>query len=133
MSVAGEKILLVDDELPLLQLLEKYLTRAGFAVETQSRSVDALRNFEAAPDRYDLVIADLSMPEMSGDTLLTRMLEIKPDLLILICSGSPFISKLPKSLEKQVVFLQKPFVPKMLSEAIERLLSQRPGSDIGHG
>jgi len=132
--VSGERILLVDDELPLLQLLEKYLKRAGFDVETQSRSLDALRSFEAAPDRYDLVIADLGMPEMPGDTLLTRMLEIKPDLRMLICSGSPFfVSRLPKALEEQVAFLQKPFVPKMLSEAIERLLSRRPGSDIGHG
>jgi DNA-binding NtrC family response regulator len=132
--VPGERILLVDDELPLLQLLEKYLQRAGFDVETQSSSVDALRSFEAAPGRFDLVIADLGMPEMPGDTLLTRMLEIKPDLLILVCSGSPFcVSKLPKALAKQVAFLQKPFLPKMLSEAIQRLLSQRPGSDISHG
>ena len=119
------RILLVDDELPLLQLLEKYLTRAGFDVQTQSSAVQALHDFESAPDRYDLVIADLSMPEMRGDTLLTRMLEIKPDLLILICSGSPFfVSRLPASLEKQVAFLQKPFLPKMLSEAVTNLLAQ---------
>ena len=45
------------------------------------------------------MIADLGMPEISGDTMLTRMLEIRPDLLILICSGSPFyVSNLPKAL-----------------------------------
>ncbi len=53
------------------------------------------------------------------------MLEIRPDLPILICSGSPFyLSNLPKGLEKQVAFLQKPFVPKMLSEAIAQLLNK---------
>ena len=90
------KILLVEDEPPLLQLIEKYLQRLGFEVETHLRSFDALRNFEAAPHRYGMVIADLGMPDMPGDTLLTRMLEIRPDLRVLVCSGSPyFIENLP--------------------------------------
>jgi len=125
-SVAGARILLVEDELPLLQLLERYLQRAGFEVETYSGSVEALRNFESDPSRYDLVIADLGMPEISGDTMLHKMLEIRPNQLILICSGSPFyVSNLPQALEKQVAFLQKPFLPKMMIEAIEGLLARR--------
>ena len=120
------RILLVDDEIPLLQLLEKHLQRLGYAVETHSTSLDALRHFEAAPGSYDLVIADLGMPDMPGDTMLTRMLEIQPELLILVCSGSPFfVSSLPSALASQVAFLQKPFAPKMLAEAIERLLARR--------
>ncbi len=131
MSVPGARILLVEDELPLLQLLERYLKRSGFEVETHSASGAALRDFEAAPGRYDLVIADLGMPEISGDTMLMRMLEIRPDLLVLICSGSPFyVANLPKALEKQVGFLQKPFLPKMMLEAIEGLLA-RKGSGRG--
>jgi two-component system, cell cycle sensor histidine kinase and response regulator CckA len=122
------RILLVEDEPPLLQLIEKYLQRLGFEVETYLTSLEALRNFEAEPGRYGLVIADLGMPDMPGDTLLTRMLEIRPDLRILVCSGSPFfIENLPKSLQRQVAFLQKPFVPKMLAQAVENLLnSTRP-------
>jgi DNA-binding response OmpR family regulator len=123
------KVLLVEDELPLLQLLERYLRRLGFEVKTHSSSVQALGEFEATPSRYDLVIADLGMPEISGDRMLTRMLEIQPDLLILICSGSPFyLSNLPKTLEQRVGFLQKPFLPKMLLEAIEKLMARK---DIG--
>lgn len=121
------RILLVEDEPPLLQLIEKYLRRLGFEVESHLKSFDALQNFKAAPDRFALVIADLGMPDMAGDTLLTRMLEIRPDLRILVCSGSPFfIEKLPSSLQKQVAFLQKPFVPKMLAEAVQKLLKQDP-------
>jgi DNA-binding NtrC family response regulator len=124
--VAAARILLVDDEIPLLQLLEKYLQRQGHQVEIQSRSEQALRSFEKAPHNYDLVIADLGMPDLPGDTMLQHMLAIRPDVPVLICSGSPFfVSTLPKVLEKQVAFLQKPFAPKMLSEAIDRLLSQR--------
>jgi DNA-binding NtrC family response regulator len=125
--VAPIRILLVEDEPPLLQLIEKYLQRLGFEVETHLKSFDALRRFEAAPDRYGLVIADLGMPDMPGDTLLTRMLEIRPELRVLVCSGSPFfIENLPASLQRQVAFLQKPFVPKMLAEAVQRLLEQGP-------
>jgi DNA-binding NtrC family response regulator len=121
------RILLVEDEPPLLQLIEKYLQRLGFQVETHLKSFDALRNFEASPDGYDMVIADLGMPDMPGDTLLTRMLEIRPDLRVLVCSGSPFfIENLPRSLQRQVAFLQKPFVPKMLADAVQNLLKERP-------
>jgi DNA-binding NtrC family response regulator len=122
--VSPATILLVDDEPALLQLLEKHLLRLGYRVETQSTAGDALRSFEADPARFDLIIADLTLPDMSGQAMLTRMLAVKPTLLILICSGLPFLpsgmSDLP---EKQVAFLQKPFLPKMLSEAMERLLS----------
>lgn len=122
------KILLVEDEPPLLQLIEKYLQRMGFEVETHLAPFDALRNFEAAPDRYGMVIADLGLPGMPGEKLLTRMLEIRPDVRILVCSGSPFfIEKLPNSLDQQVAFLQKPFMPKMLAEAVQNLLKERPG------
>lgn len=119
------KILLVEDEPPLLQLIDKYLQRLGFEVESYLKSFDALRSFEAAPQRYGLVIADLGMPDLPGDTLLTRMLEIRPDLRILVCSGSPFfIENLPQSLQQQVAFLQKPFVPKMLADAVQKLLQR---------
>lgn len=120
------RILLVEDELALLHLLERYLRRLGFEVQTYSSSVEALAEFEAAPSRYDLVIADLGLPEISGDKMLTRMLEIQPDLLILICSGSPFyVSNLPQAIGQRVGFLQKPFLPKMLSEEIEKLMAKK--------
>ena len=124
--MSGARILLVEDELPLLQLLEKYLVRLGYEVEAYSKALHALDAFTATPGRYDLVIADLGIPDMPGDTLLTRMLAIKPDLLYLICSGSPFfVASLPPELRRQVIFLQKPFLPKMLADAIEQLLSRR--------
>lgn len=110
MNVTRARILLVEDEQALLQLLERYLRRMDFEVTTYSSSVQALKEFETAPAGFDLVMADLGMPEISGETLLTRMLEIRPDLLVLVCSGSPFyISSFPKAREDRVGFLQKPF------------------------
>ena len=130
MSAAAARILLVEDEPPLLQLVERYLKRLGFQVETHLRAVDALRRFEDSPERYDLVIADLGMPDMRGDTMLTHMLAIRPELRVLVCSGSPyFIENLPVSLRRQVGFLQKPFMPKMLADAVRQLMADgSPGS-----
>jgi len=125
LSVPAARILLVEDEVSLIQLLEKYLSRLGYEVEAYAVSKDALQRFESAPQSYDLVIADLGMPDIPGDRLLMRLLEIRPDLRILICSGSPFfLSSLPKAVEKQVAFLQKPFVPKMLAEMVATLLNK---------
>jgi two-component system cell cycle sensor histidine kinase/response regulator CckA len=120
------RILLVEDESPLLNLLEKYLQRLGFEVEAFSTSLAALRSFESAPERYDLVIADLGMPDIPGDTLLIRMFQSRPQLRALICSGSLYdVDNLPRALQKQVAFLQKPFIPKEMAEAVERLLAGR--------
>ena len=120
------RILLVEDEPQLLELLQKYVTRLGFEVDAYPRALEALQSYEADVHRYQLVIADLGIPDMPGDTLLTRMLGLNPSQLILICSGSPFnVSLLPEAMQAQVRFLQKPFVPKMLAEAIEELLNRR--------
>jgi DNA-binding NtrC family response regulator len=125
--VAATRILVVEDLPPLLQLIEKHLERLGYEVETHLTSTEALRSFEAAPDRFSLVIADLGMPDMPGDTLLTEMLKIRPKLRVLVCSGSPFfIENLPGALQRQVAFLQKPFMPKMLADAVQQLLAQNP-------
>ena len=109
-----------------MQLVQKYLERQGFEVDPHSSSVSALRSLEQAPDRYDLVMADLGLSDIRGDELLMKMLEIQPNLLGLICSGSEFfVSKFPPALQHRIAFLQKPFVPKELAEAIHRLLAQR--------
>jgi DNA-binding response OmpR family regulator len=119
----------VEDEPPLLQLVQKYLERQGFEVDAHSTSISALRSLEQTPNRYDLVMADLGLSDIRGDELLVKMLEIQPRLLGLICSGSEFfVSKLPPSLKERVAFLQKPFVPKELAETIQRLLAQRNSS-----
>ena len=124
--MALARILLVDDEPQLLQLVQRYLKRLDYEVDAHARALDALGAFESAANRYDLVIADLAIPDMPGDMLLTRMLDVKPGLRMLICSGLPFeVSSLPLAIQKQVGFLQKPFAPKMLAEAVEQLLARR--------
>ena len=124
--MALARILLVDDQPQLLQLIERYLKRLDYEVESYTFAVDALRAFETAPSQYDVAIVDLSLPDMPGDALLAKMVELKPDLLMLVCSGTPFtVNSLPLEVQRQVGFLQKPFAPNMLVDAVGQLLARR--------
>jgi DNA-binding NtrC family response regulator len=115
--VVEPRLLLVDDERPLLDLLRQYLERIGYAVDACSSPESALAAFESDPARYALVLTDLTLDGMSGEEMLDRMRAIKPSLRAIISSGYPYQPRTPS-----IVFLQKPYVPKMLAEAISKLL-----------
>ena len=119
------RLLLVDDEISLLGLLEKYLLRLGYQVDACATANDAWQRFEQMPEAYAAVVADLTLPDMSGEELLNRVLRLSPSARVLVCSGYPFdISRLPLANPAQAGFLQKPFLPKALAEALDRLLKQ---------
>src|SRR5438270_101259 len=112
------RLLIVDDEPAVLALLKRYLERVGYGVETTLTAEAALDLFEAAPDRYDLVITDLTLPGMGGEELLKRLRQRRPSLRALISSGFPHSPALP-----DVRFLLKPYLPKAMVEVIEQMLS----------
>jgi len=115
--MGGVRILLVDDEAPLVGLLQKYLERLGYEVEPCLTPADALARFEADPARFALVLTDLTLPGMRGDEMINRMRLRVPTLRAVIASGYPY-----EASGKWTRFLQKPFLPKMLAEQIEELL-----------
>jgi two-component system, cell cycle sensor histidine kinase and response regulator CckA len=116
------RILVVDDEQSLLIVMEQYLRRLGNDVVACRDGQQAWEEFERDPSSFTLVLADMTLPEMSGSELLSRMLSLNPDIGILICSGYPFDSNvIPASHQHQIGFLQKPFTPRMLAESIEQL------------
>jgi DNA-binding NtrC family response regulator len=117
---------LVDDEAPLLKLMQTFLARIGYQVESNTSPAAALTSFEAEPESFKLVVADLTMPEMSGEEMALRMVSLNPNLRVLLCSGYPFdVRSLPEKVRSQFGVLQKPFVPKMLTGAVEELLSRK--------
>ncbi len=121
-----ERILVVDDEESLLVVMEQYLRRLGHAVVACRNGREAWELFERDPAGFTLVVADITLPEMSGAELLGRMLQLNPRACILICSGYPFdLSTLPATCQRQIGFLQKPFTPRMLADSIARLLADR--------
>lgn len=82
-----ERILLVDDEEAIVRLEKKMLQRLGYRVSERTGSIDALKAFENNPHGFDLVITDLSMPNMTGDHLARKLISIRPDLPVIICTG----------------------------------------------
>jgi two-component system cell cycle sensor histidine kinase/response regulator CckA len=115
--MTGTRLLLVDDEAALLDLLKKYLERYGFQVEPCTDPHAALALMEAAPGSYSLLVTDLTLPGMSGEELVERMRALNPTLPVIIASGYPYEPRL-----QGVEFLQKPFLPRMLVELIRRIL-----------
>jgi DNA-binding NtrC family response regulator len=110
-------LLIVDDEPNLLDLLRRYLSRLGYEVETCGDAQDALALFQAAPDRFSMAITDLTLPSFNGEELIERMRQLRPGLPAIITSGYPYEPR-----AAGVVFLQKPFLPQMLVEAVEKTL-----------
>lgn len=115
--VAGRRLLLVDDEPALLDLLKKYLERIGYQVDARGSADEALKLFDEDPQRYALVLTDLTLPGTSGDQMVARMRASNPALRAIISSGYPYQPASPG-----MGFLLKPYAPKMLADAIERLL-----------
>lgn len=88
-SAANASILVVDDEKFLLDLVREILEEAGYRVTALASSVSAFHLFSAAPSKFDLVIADERMPELSGTALSEQILEIRPDIPIILHTDYP--------------------------------------------
>jgi PAS domain S-box-containing protein len=89
-----EKILLVDDELQLVKMAHVMLENLGYKVTSTESSMDALELFCLNPDQFDIIITDQTMPKMSGVELAKKILAVRPDIPIILCTGySSLISK----------------------------------------
>lgn len=83
----SERILFVDDETLLARMSQRILENLGYTVTTRTSSVEALELFKIKPDQFDLVITDLTMPNLTGDELARRIRAIRPEIPIIICTG----------------------------------------------
>ncbi|MFO7910879.1 MAG: PAS domain S-box protein [Desulfotignum sp.] len=107
----SERILLVDDEKPVIAIEKQLLSRLGYRVTGCIDSTEALEMFAADPDRFDMVITDIAMPKMSGDKLAGELLKIRPDIPILLCTGFSEIMTHKKMASIGVKgLIMKPFV-----------------------
>lgn len=82
-----EKILLVDDEEYVLSSLQRVLMMSGYRVVAVKDCMEALRLFGRAPDEFDLVITDLTMPGMTGVELARKLLSMRPDIPVILSTG----------------------------------------------
>ncbi len=131
----SEHILFVDDEDILVEMSSHLLKRLGYEVTACTNSMDALDRFQEAPERFALVITDMTMPEMTGKELATRILALRPGLPIIMCTG--FSEQISEEKAKQIgirAFIMKPIVVNHLAKTIRRVLDapspgRAPGGD----
>ena len=118
-----ERILLVDDEPQVVKMATQMLTRLGYRVTPANDSHAALEMFRDAPDAFDLLITDLTMPRMTGDRLARHVKEIRPALPVILFSGLGKSAAVGKfDMERVNAVLSKPVVKKDLARAIRQAL-----------
>jgi PAS domain S-box-containing protein len=87
LPTGNEQILFIDDEETLIDLGTNMLTKLGYQVIARTSSLEAIEAFKANPDKFDLVISDMTMPNMTGDMLAEEIMKVRPDIPIIICTG----------------------------------------------
>jgi DNA-binding NtrC family response regulator len=120
-----ERILFIDDERPLAEVAQAMLKRLGYRVTAVTDSKKAWDLFLEDPHGFDLVITDQTMPDLAGMTLAHKMMRIRPDVPIILCTGySETVS--PGKARKAGIreFLMKPLVGSELAAAVRRALDR---------
>jgi CheY-like chemotaxis protein len=123
LPTGSECILLVDDEDSLIDLGQNMLKKLGYRVEPWTRPVEALEAFRADPHKFDLVISDMTMPNMTGDILSTKLRQIRGDIPIIICTG--YSEKINEQRADELGIqglIMKPFTIRRLARKVREVL-----------
>jgi PAS domain S-box-containing protein len=118
-----ERILLVDDEEAIVDLGQRMLEHLGYRVTTRSTGASAFKLFLQDPWRFDLVITDMTMPKMTGEALATKLLLIRRDIPIILCTG--YSATISKERARSIgigEFVMKPVVIGKLARTVRRVL-----------
>jgi DNA-binding NtrC family response regulator len=120
--------MVVDDEYSMVNMLKEFLSAFGAQVDTFTCPIQALKAFTQHADNINLVITDQTMPGMSGMHLSERILEIKPRIPIILCTGYSELAT-PESVAKIGVaaFFPKPANMVDLIWKVQELLQQKTG------
>jgi PAS domain S-box-containing protein len=120
-----ERILFVDDEEPIVNMVRQILEDLGYHVTPRTSSVEALEAFRAKPDEFDLVITDMTMPNKTGAELALRLLEIRSDIPIILCTG---FSELMDEKKAKAIGIRehvmKPIVRDKIAGTIRKVLDE---------
>jgi len=121
----NESVLLVDDREEIVSLAKEMLCKLGYHVTARTSSIEALEAFRANPHNFDLVITDLTMPNMTGDKLAQKLMAIRPDIPVILCTG--FSEKMSEEKAEAIgikAFLMKPIVMIDLAKTIREVLEK---------
>ena len=123
----SESILFVDDEQTLQDIGKQMLQRLGYRVVVSDSSRAALALFNAAPEDFDLVITDMTMPLLTGEELAQRILTIRPDIPVILCTG--YSEKITPDTARKLgirAYLMKPLTIDQLARTVRKALDGEP-------
>ena len=119
-------ILFVDDEVLLARAAQVALQRLGYEVISTTSSPEALAVFQSEPYRFDLVVTDQTMPQMTGEMLTRELRRIRPDIPIILCTGFSYMMNDEKARALGIdAFMMKPVDVHDLAVTIQQVLMQR--------
>lgn len=124
----AESVLFLDDEESISNLCGLLLDGLGYRVHSETSPVGALRIFAADSSRFDLVITDMTMPAMNSDRLLEEVLQIRPDLATMLCTG--YSERMDEPRARQIgagAYALKPLNRAELARLVRMVLDDAPG------
>ena len=119
---------MVDDELSIGNMQQQLLERLGYMVTTRTSSLEALETFRASPDKFEIVITDVTMPYMTGDRLAQEIKSIRSDVPVILCTG--FSEKINGHCENLDIdgFLMKPVDQTKMAKTVRQVLDKHKGN-----
>jgi signal transduction histidine kinase/nitrogen-specific signal transduction histidine kinase/ActR/RegA family two-component response regulator len=121
----NEKILLVDDEKIVVDVLKTMLENLGYQVTARTSSVEAFEAFRNNPHRFDLIITDMTMPNMTGKDLAAEVLAVSPGMPIILCTG--FSERMDEESARAMgikAFIMKPVMIDQLAAVVREVLDR---------
>ena len=118
-----ERILFIDDEQTLTDLGKQMLESLGYDVAVRTSGIEALELFKNKPDEFDLVITDLTMPNMTGDKLAKELMVVRPDIPVILCTG--FSARMDEKKASAMgirEFVYKPMLKRDIAETIKKVM-----------
>ncbi len=123
-----ERVLFVDDEAPIAKIGSQILERLGYTVTTRTSSIEAMELVKSKPNAFDLVVTDMTMPNITGDQLAIELLKIRPDIPIILCTG--YSNKVSEENAKKIginAFAYKPIVKADLAQTVRKVIDDAKG------
>ncbi len=124
----NECVLVADDELFILEIMTDMLNSLGYEIETASGGKEAIQKFSAAPEKYDVVIADLTMPKITGTQLALKIKQMRDDVPIILTTGMTYDpARQQNGFKEFAAVLNKPILYEELANTIREVLDKTQG------
>jgi PAS domain S-box-containing protein len=122
----SERILIIDDEKSIVTLLTYLFERLGYTVTSGTDPVETCKLFENDPNRFDLIITDMTMPRMTGFDLIRRIKALRPDIPVILCTGYSDLIDEQRAFEAGIAkYIMKPLALYNVAETVRRVLDNR--------